>query len=168
MKTSNKMINQLHTENEHQRSMINDFRVANAAYEQSLHEEKTAHIYTKQLLMEEKRVSFDTILQQQNDIRKSQADHVATYQELELEKKQLAEMAAELDCTQRKFHLVDSLVDVMLLEEDSELDMPDRSRQVTDVIIDLDARMEKMYKALLQGKDKQIAELEQSLKQRNG
>jgi len=46
-------------------------------------------------------------------------------------------MAAELDRTQRKFQLVDSLVDTMLLEEDSDLELPDRSRQVTDLILDL-------------------------------
>lgn len=43
---------------------------------------------------------------------------MATQHVLGLEKRQLAEMAAELDCTQRKFQLVDSLVDAMLLEED--------------------------------------------------
>ena len=167
MKTSNGMISQLQTENEHLRSRINDFRAANAAYEQNLHAERTAHNYTKQILMEEKRLDFDTIRQQQDLFHRSQADHMDTQRNLELEKRQLAEMAVELDRTQRKFHLVDSLVDVMLLQEDSELDMPDRSRQVTDVIIDLEARMEKMYKAILDGKDKQIAELEQSLKQRD-
>lgn len=162
------MISQLQVENEHQRSRINDFRAANVASEQNLHAERTAHNYTKQILMEEKRLGFDTIRQQQDLFHRSQADHMDTQRNLELEKKQLAEMAAELDRTQRKFHLVDSLVDVMLLQEDSELDMPDRSRQVTDVIIDLEARMEKMYKAILDGKDKQIAELEQSLKHRDG
>lgn len=136
--------------------------------EQNLHAEHTAHNYTKQILMEEKRLRFDTIYQQQDVFHRSQADHMGSQRNLKLEKRQLAEMAAELDCTQRKVHLVDSLVDVMLLQEDSELDMPDRSRQVTDVIIDLEARFENMYKTILQGKDKQIAELEQSLKQRNG
>lgn len=105
---------------------------------------------------------------QQDVFRRSQADCMDTQRNLELEKRQLAEMADELGRTQRKFHLVDSLVDVTLLQEDSELDMPDRSRQVTDVIIDLEARMEKMYKAIIEGKDKQIAELEQSLKHRDG
>ena len=61
--------------------------------------------------MEEKRLDFDTICQQQDVFRRSQADHMDTQRNLELEKKQLAEMAAELDRTQRKFHLVDSLVD---------------------------------------------------------
>ena len=46
--------------------------------------------------------------------------------------------------------------------------MPDRSRQVTDVIIDLGSCMEKMYMAILEGRDIQIAELEQSWKQRDG
>lgn len=118
--------------------------------------------------MEEKRLRFDTIHQQQDVFHRSQADHMGNQRNLKLEKRQLAEMAAELDRTQRKVHLVDSLVDVMLLQEDSELDMSDRSQQITDVIINLDARIEKMYKAILEGKDKQIAELEQSLKQRDG
>ncbi|EYE91979.1 uncharacterized protein EURHEDRAFT_415982 [Aspergillus ruber CBS 135680] len=54
-------------------------------------------------------------------------------------------MAAELDRTQRKFQLVDSLVDTMLLEEDSDLELPDRSRQVTDLILDLEVNMERKY-----------------------
>ena len=111
MKTSNGMISQVQTENEHLRSRINDFRATNAAYEQNLHAERTAHSYTKETLMEEKRLDFDTIRQQQDVFRQWQADHMDTQLNLELEKKQLAEMAAELDRTQRKFHLVDSLVD---------------------------------------------------------
>ena len=61
--------------------------------------------------MEEKRLDFDTICQQQDVFHRLQADHMDTQRNLELEKSQLAEMAAELDRTQRKFHLVDSLVD---------------------------------------------------------
>lgn len=75
-----------------------------------------------------------------------------TQRKLELDKRLLAEMAAELDRTQRKFHLVDNLVDEMLLQEDSEFFMPDRPRQISDLIIDLEARMERMYKVILQEK----------------
>ena len=96
------MISQLQVENEHQRSRINDFRAANAASEQNLHAERTAHNYTKQILMEEKRLGFDTIRQQQDVFCRLQADHMDTQRNLELEKRQLAEMAAGLDRTQRK------------------------------------------------------------------
>ena len=82
---------------------------------------------------------------------------------MELGRRQLADMAAELDHTQRKFHLVDSLVDVMLLQEDSQLDFPDRSRQITDVILDLENLMEKRYKVTLQERDERIVELEHLL-----
>ena len=102
MKTSNGMISQLQVENEHQRSRINDFRAANVASEQNLHAERTAHNYTKQILMEEKRLGFDTIRQQQDVFCRLQADHMDTQRNLELEKRQLAEMAAGLDRTQRK------------------------------------------------------------------
>ena len=72
-------------------------------------------------------------------------------------------MAAELDHTQRKFHLVDSLVDVMLLQEDSQLDFPDQSWQITDIILDLENLMEKRYKVTLQERDEWIVELEHLL-----
>jgi len=78
-------------------------------------------------------------------------------------KKQLAEMAAELDRTQRKFQLVDSLVDTMLLEEDSDLELPDRSRKVTDLILDLEANMERKYQNILQKREERIMELERLL-----
>ena len=91
METSNGLISQLQTENEHLRSRINDFRAANAAYEQNLHAEHTAHNYTKQILMEDKRLNFDTIRQQQDVFHRLQADHMDTQRNLELEKSQLAD-----------------------------------------------------------------------------
>ncbi len=70
------------------------------------------------------------------------------------------DMAAELDRTQRKFHLIDRLVDTMLLEEDSHLDINDRSRQITDVVLDLENQMERRYRTILRDKDERIARLE--------
>ncbi|KAH8424206.1 uncharacterized protein LDX57_001963 [Aspergillus melleus] len=77
---------------------------------------------------------------------------------------QLKEIALELDRTQRRFHLVDTLVDTMLLEEDSQLEMTDRSRQITDVILDLEIQMEARYRSLLAKKDSEILELRHILK----
>ena len=51
----------------------------------------------------------------------------------------------------------------MLLQEDSQLDFPDRSRQITDVILDLENLMEKRYKVTLQERDERIVELEHLL-----
>lgn len=61
MKTSNGILSQLQTENEHFRSRIDDFRAANAACEQNLRAERTANNYTKQILIEERRGDFDTL-----------------------------------------------------------------------------------------------------------
>lgn len=69
----------------------------------------------------------------------------------------------ELDRTQRKFHLVDAMVDTMLLEEDSQLEMTDRSRQITDVILDLENQMEARYRSLLGEKDSEILKLRRIL-----
>ncbi|KAB8254285.1 hypothetical protein BDV32DRAFT_155379 [Aspergillus pseudonomiae] len=78
---------------------------------------------------------------------------------LEVKEHQLKEMALELDRTQRKFHLVDTLVDTMLLEEDSQLEMTDRSRQITDVILGLENQMEARYRSFLAEKDSEILTL---------
>lgn len=83
----------------------------------------------------------------------------AAQRNLEVKEQQLKEMDLELDRTQRKFHLVDTLVDTMLLEEDSQLEMSDRSRQITDVILDLENQMEARYRSLLAEKDSEILTL---------
>lgn len=121
---------------------------ANATYRQCLYAEQNTHAYTRQALVEARRLHLEvesTIHHLWRDLFNSQAAHVATQHVLGLEKRQLAQMAAELDRTQRKFQLVDSLVDTMLLEEDSDLELPDRSRQVTDLILDLEVNMERKY-----------------------
>lgn len=56
---------------------------------------------------------------------------------------------------------MDSLVDAMLLEEDSYLELPDRARQITDVILDLEKQLEAKYRAMLDEKDELIAKLNQ-------
>jgi hypothetical protein len=84
-----------------------------------------------------------------------------------LQEKQSQELAAELDRTQRKFHLVDSLVDSMLLQEDSQHKMSDRSRQITDVILDLENQMEAKYRIILQEKDEDIIKLSRMLKEQS-
>ncbi|ODM15768.1 hypothetical protein SI65_09002 [Aspergillus cristatus] len=160
------ILSQLQAENGRQRSMIDEFVAANATYRQCLYAEQNTHAYTRQALVEARRLHLgmeSTIHHLQRDIFNSQAAHVATQHVLGLEKRQLAEMAAELDRTQRKFQLVDSLVDTMLLEEDSDLELPDRSRQVTDLILSLEANMERKYQDILQKREERIMELERLL-----
>jgi len=160
------ILSQLQTDNGRQRSIIDEFVAANATYRQYLYAEQNTHAYTRQALMEARRLYLEmesTIHHLRRDLFNSQAAHVATQHVLGLEKRQLAEMAAELDCTQRKFQLVDSLVDTMLLEEDSDLELPDRSRQVTDLILDLEANMERKYQDILQKREERIMELERLL-----
>lgn len=79
---------------------------------------------------------------------------------LQLARDECRQLTEELDRTQRKFQFVDSLVDVALLEEDSEFQVDDRSRQITEVILDLENKMELKYQAQLKAKDDKIRELE--------
>jgi transposase len=73
-------------------------------------------------------------------------------------------MALDLDRTQRKFYLVDTLVDTLLLEEDSQLEMKDRFRQITDVIFDLENQIEARHRSLAAEKDSEILKLRRILK----
>ena len=94
------ILSQLQTENQCQCSIIDEFIITNATYRQSLHAEHTAHTYTRQALMEERNRQVNmasTIHQQQDDLLRSQTTHAATQQALELGRRQLADMAAELD-----------------------------------------------------------------------
>ncbi|KAH2066968.1 hypothetical protein KXW21_005077 [Aspergillus fumigatus] len=102
-----------------------------------------------------------TIDRQSQQLLDCQEAKSATERDLHLERERLEDTAAELDRTQRKFQLVDSLVDAMLLEEDSYLELPDRARQITDVILDLEKQLEAKYRAMLDEKDELIAKLNQ-------
>lgn len=92
-----------------------------------------------------------------------QAAKSMTEGKLQLERERLEDTAAELDRTQRKFQLIDILVDAMLWEEDSHLELPDRARQITDVILDLKEQMEAKYRAMLDERDELIAKQNQHI-----
>jgi hypothetical protein len=51
----------------------------------------------------------------------------------------------------------------MLLEEDSYLELPDRARQITDVILDLEEQLKAEYRAILDKKDELIEKLNQHI-----
>ena len=145
-----------------QHKLIEDLTTANTWSKHRLQYEQIAHAQTKQALEIQKKLRRDAAILsdcQRQQLLTCQASHISAQQALELEKKRLEDMAAELDRTQRKLHFVDSLMDTMLLQEDSQLDMSDRSRQVTDLILDLERQMEAKYQALLQEKDNQLSDL---------
>ncbi|KAA8642587.1 hypothetical protein EYZ11_006934 [Aspergillus tanneri] len=151
---------------ERQDRLIGEITATNVSYREQLHLEEIAHAQAKQALEIEQKLHLQAqavIDSQQQQLSSCQAALYATQQSLGLERQQLEEMAAELDRTQRKFHLVDSLVDTMLLQEDSELEMSDRSRQITDLVLDLDKQMEERFRGLLWQKDAEIAELRRAL-----
>ncbi|GKZ58809.1 hypothetical protein AnigIFM49718_004647 [Aspergillus niger] len=151
---------------ERQRRLIGEMAAANLSHHQQLHWEKVAHAQTRQALEVEKNLHLQmrtVIDRQEHTLSSVRAALNATEQALGLERERSEEMAAELDRTLRKFHLVDTLVDTMLLQEDIQLDMPDRSRQITDLILDLERQMEERYRALLSQKDVQIARLQDML-----
>ncbi|KAL4929403.1 uncharacterized protein BDV17DRAFT_261769 [Aspergillus undulatus] len=135
----------------------------NAFYLQQLNWERVAHAQTKQELEIGKRLHQDavnSIAHLERELLASKTACSATQRALSLEKALAEDIAAELDRTQRKFYLVDQLVDAMLLEEDSQLDVHDRSRQITDVILGLENQMEERYRTKLREKDEHIARLE--------
>jgi hypothetical protein len=145
---------------------MDEFTAANATCRQELNRSCTAHIQTQHLLEREKRQHSETatiLARQQCQLMAEQEARITAQQTLELERRRCQQIAIELDRTQRKFHLVDSLVDTMLLEEDSQLELSDRSRQITDVILDLEKRFEANYQDELERKDKCIEELENKL-----
>lgn len=156
----------MQTEIESQRKLIEEIIAANTSYKLRLQHEKIEHAQTKQALEIERKLRYEAttlIDRQHQELLACQISHAATKRALEVERWRLDETAAELDRTQRTFHFVDSLVDTMLLQEDSQLDMSDRSRQVTDLILDLDMRVEAKYQSLLQEKDNRLTELRRLL-----
>lgn len=58
---------------------------------------------------------------------------------------------------------MDTLVDTLLLEEDSQLEMKDRFRQITDVIFDLENQIEARHRSLAAEKDSEILKLRRIL-----
>ncbi|KAL1885226.1 hypothetical protein Plec18167_001883 [Paecilomyces lecythidis] len=156
------VVYQLQKETEHQKHIIQELSAANNTFRQHLWWQEIAHARIKQALEIEKKLRIeatDTAARQHQELIASQEAHYEAEQYISMQEKQSAELAAELDCTQRKFHLVDSLVDSMLLQEDSQHTMSDRSRQITDVILDLESQMESKYRAILQEKDEEIERL---------
>jgi hypothetical protein len=67
----------------------------------------------------------------------------AVQDELSPEKEQAANLTTKLKHTQKKFHLVDSLVNVWLPEKGWAFANP--SQQITDGILSLESRMEEQY-----------------------
>lgn len=98
--------------------------------------------------------------QEHEQLMIEQAARQVAEDSLQLARDECRQLTDELDRTQRKFQLVDSLVDVALLEEDSEFQVDDRSRQITEVILDLENKVELKYQAQLKTKDDRIRELE--------
>jgi hypothetical protein len=151
---------------ERQKKVINELSTAITLHVQQLQWERIAHAQTSQALQIEKNLragdlmTIDRLSQQLLDCQEAKS---ATEGELRLERERLEDTAAELDRTQRKFQLVDSLVDAMLLEEDSYLELPDRARQITDVILDLEEQLEAKYRAMLDKKDELIEKLNQHI-----
>ena len=150
-------------ESKRQQRYIDEFTAANHTCRQELNRACTMHVETQQALERERcqhRRAAETLAQREQLLLLERAAHLAAKEALEDEKMQSRKTEAELDLTQRKLQLVDSLVDTMLLEEDSQLELPDRSRQVTDIILDLESQLEARYQSVLEEKESRIKELE--------
>ncbi|KAE8156473.1 hypothetical protein BDV40DRAFT_306042 [Aspergillus tamarii] len=142
---------------------INEVSRAKRLCESELQWERIAHAQTRQALEIEKKLRLEamaTLTRNHYDLLTYREAQSALQQTLDVERKRLEDMALQLEWTQKKFFLVDNLVDSMLLQEDSQLDVSDRSRQVTDIILDLENKMEAQYRAMLREKEGRIAQLE--------
>ncbi|PYI07384.1 hypothetical protein BO78DRAFT_91698 [Aspergillus sclerotiicarbonarius CBS 121057] len=155
--SNNTALERLREDMERQRHREGDLKAANDKLAQRLEQESANHAMTRQILAtemnmkEQMRVAFINAQQQQ----------LASYhQDLHIRSMRHEETVKELERTQRKFHLVDDLVDAMLLQEDSQLDLDDRSRQITDVILDLEDKMEMRYRDAIDASQSRIASLE--------
>ncbi|KAE8148504.1 hypothetical protein BDV25DRAFT_141738 [Aspergillus avenaceus] len=136
------------------------------SHESKLQSERNAHVQTIKALELEKRLRLEaitTLTRNHYELLAYRAAQSAFQLALDIERKRGENMALELERTQKKFFLVDTLVDYMLLEEDSQLDLSDRSRQITDVILDLENKMEARYRSMLQERDETIFQLRRAL-----
>ncbi|EGC41941.1 conserved hypothetical protein [Histoplasma capsulatum var. duboisii H88] len=70
---------------------------------------------------------------------------------------------AELDRLRKWCYRVDGLVDVMQLEEDSKLEVNDRSRQISDIIFDIESKLKDEYRSQFQKQDECIMKLQQAM-----
>jgi hypothetical protein len=102
-----------------QRVWIEELNISNAAYRQELNRECTINVETRLAYKKERRKYSDMVA----ILTLERESHLDTERILEIEKKQCQDMAIELDRMQKHFHLLDSLVDTMLLQEDSHLDV---------------------------------------------
>ncbi|KAI7969662.1 hypothetical protein EIK77_005427 [Talaromyces pinophilus] len=139
-----------------QRVWIDEISATNATCRQLLDRECRSHVQTRTILDE----TVNRLNQEHEQLMIEQAARQAAEDSLQLIRDECRQLTDELDHTQRKFQLVDNLVDMALLEEDSEFQVDDRSRQITEVILDLENKMELKYQAQLKSKDDKIRELE--------
>ncbi|OJD25539.1 hypothetical protein ACJ73_03092 [Blastomyces percursus] len=156
-----RLIIELSTQCHRFRTLADESAASDKACRQQLQREWTAHGVTREELQREKslRVNFaeaSTCLRQEV-FRLQQA--------LTEEQEHNQQMTAELDQLRTWCYRVDSLVDVMRMEEDSKLDVNDRSRQIADIIIDIETKVESEQRARLQERDDRITELQLQLDQ---
>lgn len=139
-----------------QRVWIDEISATNATCRQLLDVECRAHVQTRAMLDE----TVTRLNEQHDQLMIERAARQAAEDSLQLTRDDCRQLSDELDRTQRKFQLVDSLVDIALLEEDSEFQVDDRSRQITEVILDLENKMERKYEERLKTQDDKIRQLE--------
>ncbi|OJD25534.1 hypothetical protein ACJ73_03087 [Blastomyces percursus] len=126
---------------------------------QRLELEYMAHRSTRDELNAEKRFRLD--LAEVNG--QLQQELLETQQKLIREQEQHSKTTDELDRLHKWCYRVDGLVDVMRLEEDSKLRLDDRSRQIADIIVDIESKIEEEYRSHLQKQDKCIVELQRTI-----
>ncbi|EAS29984.3 uncharacterized protein CIMG_08730 [Coccidioides immitis RS] len=169
----------------HPESLIEIHKANERRYRERLQQECNAHAITRNELESERKFHQDAaeanaqlhhgllqaeaaqaILRQQLSIeqgahRAATAEQTLLRQQLGAEREAHQATAADLAHAVRWCHWVDSLVDVKRLEENNTLHLDDKSRQLGDIILDVQNKMEEKYAAYYQQQDDLISELQQ-------
>lgn len=137
------------------RQLRKELEAKDEAYRRELHRECTAHANTRDELGTQRR--FQEEIAQANAFLGQELlqSHNA---QIDLQRA----LATERVRHERLQYQVDTLVDVLQQDQDGQ-DLSVRSRQIGDIIIDIDSKINKEYRARMQERDDCIVELKRQL-----
>ena len=148
------------------RNVVYELLAANDTCRRELGRECQAHSHTREALMSLRHSNTNIEHQHRQAISKLQAALKAVQDELSLEKEKAASLATELKHAQKKFHLVDNLVNAQLHEKGWVFAKP--LQQITDITLGLEGHMEERYWEIIAVNEQQVAKLKAVLYQSGG
>ncbi|EDN05101.1 hypothetical protein I7I51_01987 [Histoplasma capsulatum] len=144
------LIGRLQGECERLQTLLDESKSNEETYRQQLNQVSAAHSNALHELQAQHGINARLA----SDLRNARAGEIAAQQAHNA-------ISAELNRVLKRFQYMDSLVDTMRLEEDRSLDPQNRSRQITDIIRDIESRLEAEYQGKLLERDTRIASLEE-------